>query len=138
MIFDSSNPKHATIVERLETETLGWLTTVFPDGRPAASLIWFLWHAGELVVYSEETPKVANIAAHPAVSFNLNSDANGGSVLAINGTAVIDRQFPRSDDVAEYGAKYDSSIAQLGMTPVSFADAYSVPLRITPERFRAW
>ena len=138
MLFDPSNPKHAPIIDRLEIESHGWLTTVFPDGRPAASLIWFLWHDGELVVYSEETPKVTNIAGHPKVSFNLNSDDDGGSVLAINGTAVVDRTFPRTDQLTEYGEKYDLLIAGLGMTPVSFADAYRVPIRITPERFRAW
>lgn len=137
MLFDPSNEKHARIISRLGGERLGWLTTVFPDGRPASSLIWFLWREGELLVYSQDTPRVTNIESHPAVCFNLNSNDEGGDVLVINGDAVVDRSQPRCDDIPEYLAKYASAMRSLGLTPQKFADRYHVPIRITPRSFRA-
>ncbi len=138
MIFDPSTPKGAAAVRRLESEPLAWLTTVFPDGRVASSLVWFLWRDGELIVYSRDNAKVRNIATHPHVAFNLNSDERGGSVLTVRATARIDRSYPASDTIPEYIEKYRKLIARNGWTPKSFAADYSVPIRITPTSYRAW
>ncbi len=123
---------------RLESEPLAWLTTAYPDGRLASSLIWFLWRNGELVIYSRDNAKVRNIQANPNVAFNLNSDDRGGSVLTIEGTARIDRSYPASDQIPAYTTKYDARIGRLGTTPQGFAADYSVPIRITPNSYRAW
>ncbi|MCP3974410.1 MAG: TIGR03667 family PPOX class F420-dependent oxidoreductase [bacterium] len=123
---------------RLEHETLGWLATAYPDGRIAASLVWFLWRDGELVVYSRDNRKVRNIEAHPQVSFNLNSDEWGGGVLTIEGTALVDRSYPASNAIPEYTAKYAELIERLGTTSEGFAADYSVPVRIMPTSYRAW
>ena len=72
MIFDPANPQDAAALQRLATDPLAWLTTAFPDGRLAASLIWFLLRDGELVVYSRDNAKIRNIEANPNVAFNLN------------------------------------------------------------------
>ncbi len=138
MIFDTSTKKGARAVARLGEETLGWLTTAFPDGRLASSLVWFLWHDGEILVYSRNTAKVGNISANPNVAFNLNSDDHGGSVLTIQGTARIDSAYPASDQIPEYQTKYVDLIAGLGMTPPEFANDYSVPVRVTPTNYRSF
>lgn len=138
MIFDTSTPQGAGAVARLNDEGLAWLTTSFPDGRLAASLVWFLFIGGELIVYSRDNAKIGNIEANPNVAFNLNSDDHGGSVLTITGTARVDRSYPASDEVPEYTAKYAERIARNGWTPASFAADYSVPIRITLDSFRAW
>jgi PPOX class probable F420-dependent enzyme len=138
MIFDSTTQRGLDAVHRLDSETLAWLTTSHPDGRLSSSLIWFLWRDQELVIYSRDNAKVRNIAANPHVAFNLNSDDNGGSVLTIEGTARIDRNYPPSDQIDAYTEKYDSRIEGLGTTPEGFAADYSVPIRITPTSYRAW
>ena len=138
MVFDLSDPRSARALARLNDEGLAWLTTSFPDGRLAASLVWFLFIDEELLVYSRDNAKISNIDANPNVAFNLNSDDRGGSVLTITGTARVDRSYPPSDTVPEYTVKYAERIARNGWTPASFAADYSVPIRITPTSFRAW
>ena len=138
MRFDTTNPRAAEAIARLERDTVGWLTTRYPDGRLAASLVWFLLRDGELIVYSRDNQKVANIEADPNVAFNLNSDERGGSVVTIEATARVDRSLPPSDQDSAYQAKYAAGIARLGTTPAGFAADYSVPVRITPQRLRAW
>ena len=138
MIFDMSTPQGTSAVRRLGSEPLAWLTTAHPDGRLSSSLIWFLWRHDELVIYSRDNAKVRNIEANSNVAFNLNSDDHGGSVLTIEGTARIDRDYPASDQVLAYTDKYDARIERLGTTPEGFAADYSVPIRVTPTSYRAW
>ena len=138
MIFDAADPQGARALARLNDEGLAWLTTSFPDGRLAPSLVWFLWRDAELIVYSRDNAKVRNIEANPNVGFNLNSDDRGGSVLTITGVARVDRAYPASDQLPDYTAKYAARIARNGWTPESFAADYSVPIRITPTSFRSW
>ena len=53
--------------ERLETELIGWLTTINPDGQPQSSPIWFLWRDGEVLVYSHvRAPRNAQRRGQPA------------------------------------------------------------------------
>lgn len=137
MLFEIDNPRQAALNDRLVQEHLGWLTTVFPRGRPAPSLVWFLWQEEDLLVYSQDTARVSNIESHPAVGFNLNSNDQGGDVLVINGVARADPSLPRADELPEYVSKYADRIGRLGMTPQTFADRYHIPIRITPETYRA-
>ena len=138
MIFDMSTSQGTSAAQRLESEPLAWLTTAHPDGRLSSSLIWFLWRDEELVIYSRDNAKVRNIEANSNVAFNLNSDDHGGSVLTIEGTARIDRDYPASDQIPAYTDKYDDRIKRLGTTPEGFAADYLVPIRITPSSYRAW
>jgi len=135
MIFDTT-PSGEMALARLEADTLGWLTTTHPDGRLSSTLIWFLWIDDELLIYSRDNRKVANIEANRNVAFNLNSDDRGGSVLTMQGTALIDRSYPASSDVTPYQEKYITHIGRLGVTPANFAADYSVAIRVTPTSFR--
>ena len=137
VLFDTSDANHASLVDRLTRDEIGWVATVFPSGKPVSSPVWFLWWNNEILVYSEETAKVSNIEHQAQVAFNLNSDVQGYDILAINGTAVIDRSFAKADELPENVAKYASSIEGIGHTPASFAAAYHVPIRITPASFRS-
>ena len=137
MVFDTSDPKHVKLIDRLTIERMGWLTTVFPNGHPVSSPVWFLWHNDQILIYTEETAKVPNITNQAAVAFNLNCNDAGYDVLTIRGTAVIDPSFPAADEIPEYVSKYATGIEGLGMTPKSFADAYKIAIRITPTSFRS-
>jgi len=48
-----------------------------------------------ILLYSQTTaPRLVNIAADPKVAFNLHTDAGGGSVVSMEGTARIDPDGP--------------------------------------------
>ena len=134
-MFDQSTPTGAMGAALVGDAYVVWLTTVRPDGQPQASPVWFVVDDDEFLVYSlDGTARTANIASNPRVSLNLDSNA-GADVVTIEGTArIVDG--PSSLDHAGYQQKYASGIARIGHTPESFADRYSVAIRITPERWR--
>ena len=137
MQIDSSTPFGQRVARRLDEERIAWLTTVRRDGTPEPSPIWFLWDGSELLIYSRpNTQKLRNIGRDPRVSFNLDSDGRGGDIVVITGQARIDTSAPPAHRVAAYAAKYAESIKGIGLTPEQFAQAYSVPIRLTPEKLR--
>ena len=56
--------------------------------------------------------------------------------VVLSGRAAIDRDAPPADRASDYLAKYDAHIARIGMTPETFAERYSVPVRIDLTRLR--
>ena len=124
--------------EHLEKDVVGWLTTVAADGRVQSSPISFLWDGETILFYSKpNTPKLRNIAAHPAVSFNLNSDPYADHMLVMEGTARVDETAQPSDVHPAYAAKYHEPLAHWEMDEAETAREFSVPIRITPVRIRA-
>ena len=123
----------------LETDAVGWLTTVAPDGRVQSSPISFLWDGETILFYSKpDTPKLRNIAAHPQVSFNLNSDPYADHMLAMEGVAAVEPDCPPSDVHPVDAAKYREPLAHWKMDEAQTAREFSVAIRITPTRVRAW
>lgn len=135
-LTDPATPFGLRVDRRLDVDALAWLTTVDRHGTPQPVPVWFLRDGDELLVYSKpDTPKLANIAERPRVSVHLDGDGRGGDIVVLVGTAR------RSDDppahaVPAYVDKYAWGIARIGMTPESFAAAYSVPMRIAVEKVR--
>lgn len=125
-------------IARLTTERIGWLTTVAADGTPQTSPIWFLWDGDEILLYSLDSPRVRNIEAHPRVSLNLDGNGLGGDIVIVEGTARIDRAAPSAADNGDYLVKYEPVMAGNAWTPEWFAGRYSVPIRISPTRYRYW
>jgi PPOX class probable F420-dependent enzyme len=129
----------ASVERRLREEEIAWLTTVRSDGQPQSVPVWFLWDGEGFVIYSQpDRQKLKNIRRNPRVSLNLNSDANGGSIVRAEGVAEIVEDTPPATDIPEYLEKYRAGISRIGMDPESFARSYSVALRVTPEKFRVW
>ncbi|GAA1871036.1 TIGR03667 family PPOX class F420-dependent oxidoreductase [Pseudonocardia ailaonensis] len=125
--------------QRLADETIAWLTTVNAEGAPAPTPVWFLWTGAEFLVFSKpRTAKLAGIGRNPLVALHLNSDAHGGDVLVVTGTARVDEAGVSEQEWGSYAEKYGRGFRSLGVTPEAFADDYSVLLRITPERVRGW
>lgn len=126
------------IQARLEDEAIVWMTTVSPAGQPQTSPVWFIVQGESIVVYSlRATPRTRNIAANPRVSLNLNSSAAGNEVVIIEGRAEIVGDGRPANDDAEYVAKYEAAIEDLGMTPEAFAIDYPVRIHVRPTRLRA-
>ena len=56
----------------------------------------------------------------------------------VEGEAGVAEDAPPANEVGEYLEKYRESIARIGFDPDGFARAYSVALRVTPERWQVW
>jgi PPOX class probable F420-dependent enzyme len=126
------------IQERLSGELVAWMTTVDAAGQPQTSPVWFLADDDVIVVYSlDRTPRTRNIRSNPRVCLNLNSTPSGGAVVIIEGTAEIVPDGPPANEDERYVAKYEVPMADLGMTPGSFAADYPVRIRIRATRLRA-
>ena len=134
--LDPSTPAGARAIERFKTERIAWLTTVKPDGQPQSSPLWFLWTGDEIFVYSAKAaPRNRNISNNPRVSFNLHTDAGGGDVVSMEGTASIDPDGPLCSQHPAYLEKYASALEGVGGAAYMDRD-YPVVVRITPSRWR--
>lgn len=126
------------IQERLEGEIVAWMTTVNAAGQPQTSAVWFLVDDEAIVIYSlDGTPRTRNIRGNPRVCLNLNSTPTGGEIVIIEGDAVIVADGQPADADESYVAKYREPMADLGMTPASFAADYPVRIHVHPTRLRA-
>ena len=122
------------VSRRLESERYGWLTTVAKSGQPVPRLVWFFFDGNEVTVYSmPNAAKVAHIKAHPRVSLNLDSDGNGGGVVAVGGEARVDAVD--ADPIADqqYQAKYAEHAKSMGMSE-EFLAAFNTRLKITIDK----
>jgi len=138
-VLDQSTEFGAHAARRLREEIIGWLTTVTTSGAPRPIPVWFLWDGDRsILLYSRpEKRKLANIAANPNVSLNLDSDGVDADIVICWGEIRVSDD-PPADEVAEYVAKYAERIAALGWTPESFGGDFSVPLRIDVSRIHGW
>ena len=58
--------------------------------------------------------------------------------MRVEATAEVVEDIPPATEVGEYLEKYRVAIARIGYDPDGFARAYSVPIRVTPERWQIW
>ena len=136
-VIDEGTEFGARVARHLREEIVAWLTTVTPSGAPLPMPVWFVWDGAESVLmYSMPGARVRNIEANPRVTLNFGGDGRGGDIVVLSGRAAIDRDAPPADRASDYLAKYDAHIARIGMTPETFAERYSVPVRIDLTRLR--
>lgn len=137
MIIDPDTKFGARVLQRLQNEEVIWLTTVRADQLPQPSPVWFLWDGETFLIYSiADKPKLRNIARNSKVALNLNSDEHGYEVVVFSADARIDTDMPSVIEVEEYIQKYTEGITGIDMTPESFAEEYTVAIRITPTHVR--
>jgi PPOX class probable F420-dependent enzyme len=123
------------VTRRLREALIAWLVTVRPDQTPQPVPVWFLWDGQTFLVYSQpDTPKLRNITRNPRVALHLDGDGKGGDIVVLTGEARVVADAPPANEVPAYVEKYRHGIAGIGMTPETFARAYSVALRVTPTR----
>jgi PPOX class probable F420-dependent enzyme len=136
-VIDHSTEFGSRVVRHLREDVVVWLTTVSRNGAPLPSPVWFLWDGEESVlIYSMVSARVRNLAANANVSLNFDGDRRGGDIVVLSGTAVEEPGASPADANAGYLAKYGASIDRIGHTPASFAEKYSVPLRVRITRSR--
>ena len=129
---------HPRAEQRLRRERIIWLTSVRADGEPQPAPVWFVWDGETILIYSRSGDrKVRNMRGNPRVALHLNSDEHGGDIVRITGDAEIDEAPAPATEVGEYMSKYREGIARIGMTPESYARAYSVAIQVRPRAFYA-
>ena len=138
-MLDATTGAGGRAERRLREEQIIWLTTVRSDGQPQSVPVWFFWDGERFLIYSQPgRQKLPNIERDPRVGLNLNSNAQGGDVVRVEGTAEIVEDAPPATEVPEYVEKYRYAIARIGFDPDGFAQAYSVAIRVTPRRWQVW
>jgi PPOX class probable F420-dependent enzyme len=138
-MLDTTTEAGARADRRLREEIMIWLTTVRSDGQPQSVPVWFLWDGETFLIYSQPgRQKLKNIGRNARVGLHLNANDRGGEVVRAEGTAEVVQDIPPANEVGEYLEKYRESIARIGFDPDGFARAYSVALRVTPDRWRVW
>jgi PPOX class probable F420-dependent enzyme len=137
MRIDTGSEFGARTSRRLKDELIYWLVTVGPDGTPQPSPVWALWDGDTFLIYSRpDTPKLRNVESRSRVALHLDGDGHGGDIVIVTGDARIDPQAPPVDRITAYIDKYREGLRRIGMTPESFARAYSVAVRVTPRHLR--
>ncbi|MEA1902456.1 MAG: pyridoxamine 5'-phosphate oxidase family protein [Actinomycetota bacterium] len=127
------------LVAALDRAPIAFLTAVNASGQPQASPVWFHRDGEDIIVYNRPTAaRLRSIPGNSRVAFNLRGDRRGHAGVSLEGTAVVDESLPPATDLEGYVDKYRSHIAHLGWTPESFAADYSVPMRLTVTRVRAF
>lgn len=126
------------VVELLNNELVGWLTTVTPEGQPQAQPVWHEIDGQDLVVFNRPTARrLVNIASNPRVSYNLRGDRHGDLVISMEGRAALDASLGSPIANSRYVAKYSQEMVRLGWSPAEYDAEFSTPLRITLTRIRA-
>jgi PPOX class probable F420-dependent enzyme len=126
-------------LQRVTTETIGWLTTVDSRGRPQPNPLWFLWFEGQIIVYSEPNkPKLANIRRNPGVSLHLET-IEGGNVIVLSGTAeIVDRAALPPGATDAFLQKYGEMMIQEDGNLEWMPSQYSETILITPDKVRGF
>jgi PPOX class probable F420-dependent enzyme len=136
-VIDESSEFGARAARHLREEIVVWLTTVTPRGAPLPMPVWFVWDGVDSVLmYSRPSARIRNIEANPHVALNFSGDGRGGDIVVLSGEATVDQDAPPAEVAPDYLAKYDGHISRIGMTRETFAQRYSVPVRIRLARLR--
>jgi len=136
MFLDLNNPNQAHIDERLRSDTMIWLNSVRPDGRPHSVAVWFLWDGESFLIFSKpNNQKLRNIEHNPNVVLALDNTRGGSDVIAIEGKAELLTEKALDLMPQAFAKKYDPQIQRFNWTPESMAAEYSEVIRITPAKF---
>ena len=93
--------------ERLRGETIAWLGTVRPDGRPHLVPVWFYWDDQAFVILTQpETQKVRNVRRDPRVTIGLDDTNAGRDVVLLEGVASLVSEAAREAAPRGYLDKY--------------------------------
>jgi PPOX class probable F420-dependent enzyme len=134
-VIDWTSSVGARAARHLRDDVVVWMTTVTPQGAPLPRPVWFLWDgADEVLMFSRDSARVANLKDNPRVTLNFAGDGQGGDIVVLSGRATAEPDAPKADEVPDYLDKYDTRIAGLGRTPETFAQEYRVPVRVRLSR----
>jgi len=122
--------------ERIESAEFTWFTTVREDGMPQPTPVWYIREGNTFLIYTTpDSQKAKNIRTNPKVALGW-ADETGEEFVVVMGTASIDASVPSASDVPAYIKKYTQGIKDIGMTPDSFVQRFSLPIRVTAVHVR--
>ena len=123
--------------ERLEKAIYVWFTTIRADGMPQPTPVWFIRDGDTFLIYTTpDAQKLRNVRTHPKVALSYSATLDADDYLVIMGEAAVDPAAPQPTHNSAYMAKYTKDIAEIGMTPESFDETFTVPIRVTPTTVR--
>jgi len=131
----------ARVRARLRDEETIWLTTTTANGTPQPNPVWFLWNDEDetvLVYNANDAKRLDRFALQPRVALNFNTDESGDDVVVLTGVVEQALDVPAPDRHEAYLAKYADAIGRIGMDNDSFAQKYSVPIRVRIEKVRGF
>ncbi|MGC4191787.1 MAG: TIGR03667 family PPOX class F420-dependent oxidoreductase [Thermomicrobiales bacterium] len=135
--FSTDFGKHA--LDRLETEQTIWLTVVTPSGKPSPNPVWFIWHDGKVLIFSEpNVAKVKAMLANPAITLHFDAGAGGEDVVVFNGTADATEKHISPEQATAYLIKYRDGIEHIGLSPESMFAQYSRAIEIDLTKLRGF
>jgi PPOX class probable F420-dependent enzyme len=130
-VIDETSEFGVRVARHLREEKVVWLTTVAPSGVPLPRPVGFLWDGDQTVsVYSQPGARVRNVRANPNVTLNFGGDGTGGDIVVLSGTAEVVDSAPSAAENTAWMAKYAADWERGRMTAESFAQRFSIPLRI--------
>lgn len=136
-MVDLSGQFGERVASRLAEERIIWLITVDGMGRPQPRPVWFLWDGESIWIYSRpNTAKIGHLRSNPQVALHMDGDGQGGDIVVILGEAKVDQDAPPADQYPAYVEKYDWGFKRLGLSAGSFAERYSVAIRVKPLSLR--
>ncbi len=120
----------------LEAAEYVWFSTVRADGMPQPTPVWFIREGDTYLIYTiPDSQKVTNLKANPKVALSWSND-DAETYVVVMGEVSIDKSAPPANQNAPFLAKYREGIAEIGMTPDSYVETFSLPLRVTPLHVR--
>jgi PPOX class probable F420-dependent enzyme len=136
-MIDFGSPIGRKIKRRLRAEQTVWLTTVDAQSTPQPRPVWFHWDGETLLIFSRpNAAKVRHIQRQSRVALNFNTDAEGGEVGVLTGTAVVATEPIAPNRLKAYLRKYRQGIKDIGLTPASMQTEYSQAILVTPLTLR--
>jgi PPOX class probable F420-dependent enzyme len=141
--FDIAAPQYDKARRMLQTDLIAWFTTVGPDGKPHAVPVWFFWHDGRVLIFSEPgTVKVRHLREGSPVLVHLHAGGPfGDDVVILHGRAEVSDRGAASwlgEFRDAYAEKYAAAIKAYGMPLEAIPEKFSTALVFTPERLQAW
>lgn len=135
--FTTDFGKHA--LERLESEETIWLTAITPSGKPSPNPVWFIWHDGKILIFSEpDVAKVKAILANPDVTLHFDASTNGEDVVVFNGLADASEKSITPEQATAYLIKYGGGIERIGLTPETMVAKYSRAIEVDLTKLRGF
>ena len=139
MAIDFTTDTGKRALERLQNESIIWLTTTGSDGMPQPRPVWFAWADGKVYVFTfPGSAKVRHIERLGKTAVSFNTDAQGGDVVVFTGESTVLGQGAAPESARQaYAAKYGQFIPQMMNITVEQFFQNEVAIEFTPRKLRA-
>ena len=134
-MLDLTKERDAHIDQRLRESSIIWLSSVRANGSPQTAAVWFLWHEGYILIFSQDNQKVRNLRQNPRVALAVDDTKDGGDVVTIEGTAELVDDPAIKPTLPAYAEKYASHLKDMGWTAEQMSKSYNQAIRITPTKY---